>query len=90
VTVPSAWWVEYAAPKCIGQFLDPLAPFGVSSVVWSLLESVEYHPICTLDLSVGPWMGNGDIPDVDPTVLAVLPELVVVEIGTQVCDNVMG
>jgi hypothetical protein len=35
-------------------------------------------------------MGDGDIPDVDPTVLAVLPELVVVEIGTQVCDNAMG
>jgi hypothetical protein len=35
-------------------------------------------------------MGDGDIPDVDPTVLVVLPELVVVEIGTQVCDNAMG
>jgi hypothetical protein len=35
-------------------------------------------------------MGNGDIPDVDPTILAVLPELVVVEVGTQVCENAMG
>jgi hypothetical protein len=35
-------------------------------------------------------MGDGDIPDVDPTVLAVLPELLVVEVGTQVCDNAMG
>jgi hypothetical protein len=28
--------------------------------------------------------------DVDPAVLAVLPELVVVEVGAQVCDDVMG
>jgi hypothetical protein len=35
-------------------------------------------------------MGDGDILDVDPTILAVLPELVVVEVVTQVCDNAMG
>jgi hypothetical protein len=35
-------------------------------------------------------MGDGDIPDVDPAVLAVLPELVVVEVGAQVCDDAMG
>jgi hypothetical protein len=45
-------------PECIGQFLDPLASFGVGSIVQSLLESVEYHPIGTLDLSIGPRMGN--------------------------------
>jgi hypothetical protein len=28
--------------------------------------------------------------DVDPAVLAVLPELVVLEVGAQVCDDVMG
>jgi hypothetical protein len=77
-------------PERIRQFLDPLASFCVSSVVQSLLESVKYHPIGALDLSVGPWMGDRDIPDVDPTVLAVLPELVVVEVGTQVCDDAVG
>jgi hypothetical protein len=35
-------------------------------------------------------MGNCDIPDIDPAVLAVLPELVVVEVGTQVCDDAVG
>jgi hypothetical protein len=40
--------------------------------VQSLLESVENHPIGALDLSVGPWMGDRDVPDVDPAVLAVL------------------
>jgi hypothetical protein len=58
--------------------------------VQSLLESVKYHPIGTLDLSIGPWMGDCDILDVNPAVLAVLPELVVVEVGTQVCDDAVG
>jgi hypothetical protein len=35
-------------------------------------------------------MGNRDIPDVDPAVLVVLLELVVVEVGAQVCDDAMG
>jgi hypothetical protein len=35
-------------------------------------------------------MGNGDISDVDPTVLAALPELVVVEVGAQVRDDAVG
>jgi hypothetical protein len=26
--------------------------------VQSLLESVEYHLVGTLDLSIGPWMGD--------------------------------
>jgi hypothetical protein len=58
--------------------------------VQSLLESVEYHPIGTLDLSTGPRMGNWDISDVDPAVLTVLPELVILEVGAQVCDDVVG
>jgi hypothetical protein len=35
-------------------------------------------------------MGNCDVSDVDPVVLAVLPELVIVEIGAQVCDDAIG
>jgi hypothetical protein len=56
----------------------------------SLLEGVEYHPIGTLDVSVGLWMGDGNIPDVNPAVLAIFPKLVVVEVGPQVCDDAMG
>jgi hypothetical protein len=55
--------------------------------VQSLLESVEYYTIGMLDLSVGPWMGDRDIPDIYTVVLAVLPELVIVEVGAQVCDD---
>jgi hypothetical protein len=58
--------------------------------VQSLLESVEYHPVGTLDLTISPRMGDRDISDVDPIVLAVLPELVIVELGAQVCDDAMG
>jgi hypothetical protein len=35
-------------------------------------------------------MGDCDIPNVDPAVLAVLPELVIIEVGAQVCDDAMG
>jgi hypothetical protein len=56
----------------------------------SLLESIEYHPVGKLDLSISPRMGDCDISDVDPAVLAVLPELVIVEVGAQVCDDAMG
>jgi hypothetical protein len=35
-------------------------------------------------------MGNSDVSYVDPTVLAVLPELVIVEVGAQVCDDAVG
>jgi hypothetical protein len=35
-------------------------------------------------------MGNRDISDVDPTVLAVLPEPVIVEVGAQICDDAVG
>jgi hypothetical protein len=44
--------------ECIAHFLYPLASFCASSIVQSLLESVEYHPICALNLSVGLWMGD--------------------------------
>jgi hypothetical protein len=44
--------------ECVRQFLDPLATLYVSSVMQSLLESIEYHSIGALDLFVGPWMGD--------------------------------
>jgi hypothetical protein len=45
-------------PESVGQFLDPLSYFRVSSIVQSLLESVKYHSVGKLDLSIGPWMGD--------------------------------
>jgi hypothetical protein len=35
-------------------------------------------------------MGNRDISDVNLAVLAVLPELVIIEVGAQVCDDAVG
>jgi hypothetical protein len=34
-------------------------------------------------------MGDGDVSDVD-AVLAVVPELVIVEVGAQVCEDAIG
>ena len=51
------------------------------------LESFESHAIGTLDLAVGPWVSDGDIANIDSVVLVVLPELVVVEIRSQVSDD---
>ena len=56
-------------------------------IIQSLLESIQYHPIRAFHLAVGTGMSDGDVPDVNSTVLAVLPELVIVEIRTQVCDD---
>ena len=47
-----------------------------------LLEGIEYHAVSTLNLAVGLRMSDGHVPDVDPAVLVVLPELVIVEIRT--------
>jgi hypothetical protein len=35
-------------------------------------------------------MSDENVLDVDPALLAVLPELVIVEVGAQVCDDAMG
>jgi hypothetical protein len=53
----------------------------------SLLNGIEDHPVGVLDLSVGPRVGDLDMPNVDPAILIVLPKLVIVEVGTQVCDD---
>jgi hypothetical protein len=56
----------------------------------SLLEGVEYHLVGAFDLSIGAGVGYRDVPDVDTAVLTVLTERVVVEVGTQVCDDAVG
>jgi hypothetical protein len=40
-----------------------------------------------LDLSVGPGVRDGDIPNVYPSILIVFAEMVVVEVRTQVFDD---
>ena len=54
------------------------------------LESVEYHPVGALNLAIGPRVSDGDIPNIDPAGLAVLPELVAIEVGAQICDDAVG
>jgi hypothetical protein len=64
--------------------------FVALPVAFTSSVSVCRSPIGMLDLSVGPWVSDGDVPDVDPAVLDVLPELVIVEVGAKVCDDAMG
>jgi hypothetical protein len=35
-------------------------------------------------------VGGRDVPDIDPAVLVVLSELMIVEVGAQVYDDAMG
>lgn len=55
-----------------------------------LFESVQYHPVSTLNLAIGPRVSYGDVPNVDPAILAVRSESVVVKIRTQICDDAIG
>jgi hypothetical protein len=48
--------------------------------VQALLEGVKYHLVSTLHLFVSTRVSDGNIPNNDPTVLAVLPELVIQEV----------
>jgi hypothetical protein len=52
-----------------------------------LLEGVEYYPVSALHLAIIMRLSDRDIPNVDPTILTVLPKLVIVEVMTQVCDD---
>ena len=55
----------------------------------ALLEGVEYHPIGMLNLAISPWMSDRDVPDIDPAVFIITLESMVVEVGTQICDDVI-
>jgi hypothetical protein len=52
-----------------------------------LFEGVEYYPVSALHLAIIMRLSDRDIPNVDPTILTVLPKLVIVEVMTQVCDD---
>jgi hypothetical protein len=58
--------------------------------VQPLLQGVKYHLVGVLNLTIAPRVSDGDVPNIDPAVLTVTPEPVVVAIGTQVCDDAIG
>jgi hypothetical protein len=54
----------------------PLSSFLVVFIIESFLEAINYHAVRPLDLTIGPWMCNRDIFDLDARIFAELLELV--------------
>jgi hypothetical protein len=72
------------------QLMYPFAPLLAIFIVESLVEAVDYQTVCPFNLSIGPWVCDRDIFDLDACILAEFPELVGREIGSQVCDDGIG
>jgi hypothetical protein len=68
----------------------PFAPLLAVFIVESLLEAIDYQTVRPFDLSIGPWLCNRDIFNLDACILAEFLELVGHEIGPQVCDDGIG
>jgi hypothetical protein len=64
-----------------------ICPLLAVFIVESLLEAIDYQAVCPFDLSIGPWVCDQDILDLDTCILAEFPELVGREIGSQVYDD---
>jgi hypothetical protein len=72
------------------QLMYPFAPLLAVFVVESLLEAVDYQTVRPFHLSIGPWVCDRDIFNLDTCILAEFLELVGREIGSQVCDDAIG
>jgi hypothetical protein len=68
----------------------PFAPLLTIFIVKSLLEAVDYQTVRPFDLSIGPWVCDRDIFNLDACILVEFPELIGHEIGSQVCDDGIG
>jgi hypothetical protein len=62
------------------QLMYPLSSFLAIFIIESLLEALDYHAVCPLDLTIGPWVCNRDIFDFDARIFTELPKLVSREI----------
>jgi hypothetical protein len=58
------------------QFVYPLSSFIAVFIIESFLETTNYHAVRPLDLTIGPWVCNGDIFDPDARIFTELTELV--------------
>jgi hypothetical protein len=67
-----------------------ICPLLAIFIIESRLEAVDYQTVRPFDLSIGPWVCNRDMFNLDARILAELPELVGREIGFQVCDDGIG
>jgi hypothetical protein len=58
------------------QFMYPFASLLAGFIIESLFEAVDYQTVGPFDLSIGPWVCNRDIFNLDVCVPAELSELV--------------
>jgi hypothetical protein len=65
----------------------PLPSFLAVFIIESFLEALDYQAVHPLDLTIGPWVCNTDIFDLDACIFTELSELVGCEIGSQVYDD---
>jgi hypothetical protein len=69
------------------QLVYPLSSFLAIFIIESFLEALDYHAVRPLDLTIGPWVCNRDIFDLDACIFIELPELVGREIWSQIHDD---
>jgi hypothetical protein len=69
------------------QLVYPLPSFLAVFIIKSFLEALDYHAVRPLDLTIGPWVCNGDVLDLDARIFTELLELVSCKIGSQVRDD---
>jgi hypothetical protein len=53
-----------------------LASFLAVLIIESFLEAINYHVVRLLDLTIGPWVCNRDIFNLDARIFTELSELV--------------
>jgi hypothetical protein len=62
------------------QLVYPLFSFLAIFIIKSFLEVLNYHAVRPFDLTIGPWVCNRDIFDLDARTFTELPELVSCEV----------
>jgi hypothetical protein len=62
------------------QLVYPLSSFLAVFIIKSFLEALNYHAVRPFDLTIGPWVCNRDIFDLDARIFTELPELVSYEV----------
>jgi hypothetical protein len=62
------------------QLVYPLSSFLTVFIIKSFLEALNYHAIRPYDLTIGAWVCNRDIFDLDARIFTELLELVSCEV----------
>jgi hypothetical protein len=58
------------------QLVYPLSSFLAVFIIECFLEAINYHAVRPLDFTIGPWVCNRDIFDLDARIFTELSELV--------------